>query len=120
MVLFDTGSEEGLIRTSASAGLVRQPLPEPVTLSGVGGGAARVQEACEFFVRVLGKWCRYRAYVVEDDAVDLDLLVGEDFLFKYGLRVNPRRNRVEIESPFQFKKMTQRTIFIASPRGLRH
>ncbi|MEK7866686.1 MAG: retropepsin-like aspartic protease [Planctomycetota bacterium] len=118
LALFDTGSEEGLIRESSAAGLIHQPLAEPIRLGGIGGGVAPVNEAAEFFLRIFSKWCRYRAYIVQDDAVDVDLLVGEDFLLKYGLRVNPRRNRVEVESALQFKRMTQRTIFVASPRSL--
>ena len=117
LALFDTGSEDGLIRETVAAGLVRQPLIEPIRLGGIGGGVAPVSEAAEFLVYILGKWCRCRAYIVQDDAVDVDLLIGEDFLLRYGLRVNPRRNRVEVESQLQFKRMTQRTIFVASPRG---
>ena len=116
--LYDTGSEEGLVRRSTAAALARAPLPEAVPVYGIGGGHVLARESAIFQVRTLGKWCRYQALVVPDEALDLDLLVGEDFLFRYGLVLRIRSNGIGVAYPEHFKRMTRRRgIFVASPRG---
>lgn len=115
--LFDTGSEEGLVRASVAKGLIRTQLPSPISIGGIGHGLTRTTEVAHFQVKVLGKWCRCSASVVPDDTLDLDLLIGEDFLAKYALVVDSKRNRVVVESRLQFERMTRRRIFIATPRG---
>jgi hypothetical protein len=115
--LYDTGAEKGLIRTTAASRFPLIELGDPVTVVGIGEGRARAGGVAHFQIKVLGKWCRYSAFAVPDDTIDVDLLIGEDFLFEYGLRVSVKRNRVEMENAYQFRRMTRRELFIASPRG---
>lgn len=115
--LFDTGSEEGLLRERVVAAAATAKLPDPVPVLGIGGGSTAAHRLAMFQVRVLGKWCRTSALVVPDDALDVDLLVGEDFLDRYGLNVDIRKNRVAVAYPEHFRRMTRRQIFVASPRG---
>lgn len=115
--LYDTGSEEGLVRASVAKGLIRTHLPSPIPIGGIGHGLTEATELAQFQVKVLGKWCRYSASVLPDDTIDLDVLIGEDFLAKYGLMVDSKRNRVVVESRLQFERMTRRRLFIALPRG---
>lgn len=115
--LFDTGSEDGLIRERIAHAAVTTPLPDPVHVMGIGGGSTAAHRLAMFQVRVLGKWCRYTALVVSDDALDVDVLLGEDFLDRYGLNVDIRANRVVVAYPDHFRRMTRRHIFVASPRG---
>lgn len=114
--LFDTGAEEGLIRESTASGLIRNRLPDPIRASGIGGGSVILRETAVFQIQTLGKWCRYSALIAPDRALDVDLLIGEDFLFRYGLRLDPRRNRVDVANREQFRRMTREKLFIASPR----
>lgn len=117
--LYDTDSEDGLIKERCSRFLAVGSLPEPIFLTGIGGGKVRSSRVAFLQVKVLGKWCRYSAFVVPDRALDVDLLIGEDFLARYGLAVNSRLNKIEVAYPQQFERMTRRHIFVASPRGLR-
>lgn len=118
--LYDTGSEEGLVRASVARRLATTTLPDPVPVLGIGGGHVLAREWAIFQVRVLGKWCRYQALVVPDEALDLDLLIGEDFLLRYGLVIHAKSNRLSVVYPEHFKRMTRRRgIFVASPRGRR-
>lgn len=115
--LYDTGSEEGLVRASVAKRLGRYKLPSPISIGGIGHGMTESSEVAHFQVKVQGKWCRYVAAVVPDDALDLDVLIGEDFLAKYALVVDSKRNRVVVENRLQFERMTRRRLFVASPRG---
>ncbi len=115
--LFDTGSEDGLIRRSAARGLARAKLPTAVSVIGIGGAVSKAEESAVLLVRALGKWCRYAALVVPDRALDVDLLIGEDFLSRFGLIVDVRKNAVEVAYPEHFRRMTRRAVFVASPRG---
>ena len=115
--LFDTGSEDGLIRAGVAGAAATAPLPDPIPVFGIGGGSTSARRFALFQVRVLGNWCRYSALVVPDGALDIDLLIGEDFLLRYGLNVNVRDNRVLVAYPDHFHRMTRRRIFVASPRG---
>lgn len=114
--LFDTGSEEGLILSSAAGALTRTRLPSAIAVVGIGGASTEAVESTLFLVQVLGKWCRTSALVVPDPSLDVDLLLGEDFLMRYGLSIDVRRNRVEIAYPEHFRRMTRRKIFVATPR----
>ncbi len=70
--LFDTGSEEGLIRMSAAAGLDAMTLSDPIPVEGIGGGTTLARRLAHF----------------------------------------------EVNYP-DFKRMTRRRIFVASPHGRR-
>ncbi|MBI4614869.1 MAG: hypothetical protein HY720_14755 [Planctomycetes bacterium] len=117
--LFDTGSDCTLLKEGEALSLARSELPAPIPLGGIGGGRATAREMAVFQVKVLGRWCLCHAMLVPGDAMDVDLLLGEGFLFQYGLRIDVRRNAVVPEYPEHFRRMASGTLFVHSPIGKR-
>ena len=57
------------------------------------------KEIIHLYVKVLRFWCRQVAYVVEDEVLErnYDMLVGHDFMQRYGIKLLPDRGDIEID-----------------------
>ena len=97
---FDSGSPYTFIKKSSAeaiGGIFK--LPSEERFVGLGGGGFISAEAQHLHIKVLNVWCAHFVYVI-DDAIfkdEYDMLVGHDFMQKYGIKVVPHTGDIEID-----------------------
>lgn len=83
----DSGSSKSLIRQSSAMIVERAKLCEPITFKGFGGTLVQCNEMIQPNVKIDNKTFRSTLYVVADDLLSSEMLLGRDMLCKTGNRV---------------------------------
>lgn len=74
-------------------------LVKPEQFGGLSGGDFYSKESIHLHVKLLQFWCRHWAYVVDDEILEkhYDILVGHDFMQRYGIKLLPCNGDIEID-----------------------
>ena len=72
-------------------------LPEPKRFGGLGNGSFAAHAIVLIEVMLRGYWCTHVAFVVDRETIDDDLLVGHDFMQKFGIRLDPKRHSMTVD-----------------------
>ena len=98
--LFDSGARNTYIVAGAVEGLLRAHLPVPRS-AGLGGKVRQIQEGCYLIGTLEGKPIEVDAYVLDeigldDDGRPIDILLGALAMQKWGIRLLPQEERLDL------------------------
>lgn len=98
--LFDSGSRNTYVSSAASRGLKRQTLKTPRKV-GLGGRRHQLKSVCILEGRLDGKSIDTEAYVIEglgndENGRPIDLLFGALAMQKWGIRLIPEEERLDL------------------------
>ncbi len=97
---FDNGSPFTFIKRSSALKVGKLvELIKPEEFGGLGGGVFQSKQSIHLHVKLLEFWCRHWSYVVEDETMEkaYDILVGHDFMQRYGIKLLPHQGDIEID-----------------------
>ena len=92
---FDNGSLYSFIRESIAkklGGLMK--LPKPYMFFGLGNGKFKSNYVIHLFIQIKGVWCPNILYVVNDNVIDNDIILGHGFFQAFNIRLNPRKRDI--------------------------
>ena len=88
-LFFDTGSPRTFVRedTARKLGNIVQ-LPNVIEFRGLSNGEFDTDKGLILFIKLDGIWCEQFAYVVKNEIIEDEILVGYDFMQVYKVKLD--------------------------------